>query len=139
MKHYFLGACMLLSIARPCYAFENSSVIFQGLSLFDTAAEPEDPLGDTFGSPNTAHDISNFEAVISPTLVTFVVDFYDPIAAPSVFSPNSVVGFIDIDLDQNASTGAIAKKSEFSPSGDSGLSASAQRSRSSSPPSGPSG
>lgn len=80
-----------------------------------------DPSGDTFGSPNTPHDIAILDARVSPTSVTFVVDFYNEITPPSAFSAISVVGFIDIDLDQDPTTGAVAKKTEFSPAGDSRL------------------
>ncbi len=80
-----------------------------------------DPSGDTFGAPNTAHDIASFSAVVSPISVTFVADFYNPVAPPSAFSLRSVTGFIDIDLDQDPLTGATAKKSLFSPAGDSQL------------------
>ncbi|MCA9186777.1 MAG: hypothetical protein R3E01_22260 [Pirellulaceae bacterium] len=87
-----------------------------------TSAIP-DPVGDAFGTPTTAHDLSSIDAFVSSTAVTFIATFVDPIAAPSAFSPNSVVGYIDLDLDRNPRTGAFAKKSLFSPIGDSELGA----------------
>lgn len=94
-----------------------------GLLATPTFAGPpfNDPSGDTFGAPNTPHDIANLDVLFSPSSVTFVVEFYNEILPPSAFSDTSVVGFIDIDLDQNPLTGAVAKKSEFSPAGDSRL------------------
>jgi hypothetical protein len=94
-----------------------------GLLATPTFADPpfNDPSGDTFGAPNTPHDIANLDALLSPSSVTFVVDFYNEIVPPSAFSATSVAGYIDVDLDQNPLTGAVAKKSEFSPAGDSRL------------------
>ncbi|MAT67927.1 MAG: hypothetical protein CMJ58_00205 [Planctomycetaceae bacterium] len=80
-----------------------------------------DPSDDTFGTPNIAHDIANVDAAATGTDIVVSVDFYDEIAPPSAFSARSVVGFLDIDLDQNAGTGAVAKKSEFSPVADDAL------------------
>lgn len=92
-------------------------------ALSSPPSQSNDPLADTFGTPATKHDIAGLRALVSASEVTFVVDFYDPIAAPSDFAPSSVVGYIDIDLDQRADTGAVAKKSQFSPAGDGGLGA----------------
>jgi hypothetical protein len=98
-------------------------IVLSGFLTTTSLATPplNDPSEDTFGSPMTAHDISNLDALVSPNSVTFAVDFYNMVAAPSAFSANSVVGFIDIDLDQDASTGVVAKKNLFSPAGDSHL------------------
>lgn len=80
-----------------------------------------DPQDDTFGLPATIHDIASFGSAVSADSVSFTIEFYNSIAAPSAFTANSVVGYIDLDLDQNPLTGALAQKSVFSPHGDSGL------------------
>lgn len=82
-----------------------------------------DPLGDTFGSPRIAHDIANLDAAISLTSVTFTIDFYGSVKPPSDFAAESLVGFLDIDLDQNPLTGSAEKASEFHPTAEKRLGA----------------
>jgi hypothetical protein len=40
--------------------------------------------------------------------LTFTLTFASAVAAPSAFAPNSLIGFLDIDADQNAATGGDA-------------------------------
>ena len=81
-----------------------------------------DPLEDTFGSPTVVHDITSIGSSLSRDEITFFVEFAEAIAAPSdLLSINSVVGFLDIDTDQDTGTGAISNQTTFSPSGPSGL------------------
>lgn len=62
-----------------------------------------DPVGDTF---NAGPDLTLFSASGNPTSTTFVLQFAGPIQAPpGTQAGNEVVGFIDIDADQNAATG----------------------------------
>lgn len=79
-------------------------------ALLSTAGQARadyvDPLGDTFGAGT--HDIISVEGTFTPIGVRLTVNFAGPIAAPSSFSPNAVVGYIDIDLDQNPATGGTA-------------------------------
>lgn len=65
-----------------------------------------DPLGDTFAG-STGPDIISISAdtAENPGFSTITVRFAGPITPPSAFAPNSVVGYIDIDVDRNAATG----------------------------------
>jgi serralysin len=85
------------------------------------ASGANDPAGDTFGSPNLVHDIALFDAQVSPGSVRFVFEFYGSIAPPSAFAPESVVGYIDIDVDQNPLTGSPSNTSRFIAGGDASL------------------
>jgi hypothetical protein len=67
-----------------------------------TALPVLDPVGDTFDSG--AIDITSIDAVIGAATVMLTVGFAAPIAPPSAFAANSVIGFIDLDTDENAST-----------------------------------
>jgi hypothetical protein len=69
-------------------------------------ADLVDPVGDTFGL-GIRHDIVAVESSFA-TGLRLTVHFAGPVAAPSTFSPNSVVGYIDIDLDQDSKTGGLA-------------------------------
>lgn len=67
-----------------------------------------DPAGDTFGAAAVKPDIVSVDANTSATAVEFTVTYAGAIAAPSAFAANSIVGFIDLDTDQNAATGGTA-------------------------------
>jgi hypothetical protein len=68
-----------------------------------------DLTGDTFGSGAIQHDITTYTADYSVAgQITFTVNFAGAISAPSLGLPTSVIGFIDIDTDQNAATGGDA-------------------------------
>lgn len=68
-----------------------------------------DLTGDTFGTGSVKPDITTYMADKSVAgQVTFTVNFAGPISAPSLFAPNSLWGYIDIDTDQNAGTGGSA-------------------------------
>jgi len=67
-----------------------------------------DPIGDTFGTGAVQIDVSSYDATYANGSTTFVINFAGAIAPPSAFAPNSVVGFIDLDLDRNAATGGTA-------------------------------
>ena len=80
-----------------------------------------DPIGDTFGDGQFAADIALLDSVVSNTDVTFIVQFHNDISPPSALAENSVVGFIDIDVDQSFETGEKSNQSKFSPAGPSGV------------------
>jgi hypothetical protein len=80
-----------------------------------------DPQGDTFGAPDVAHDIEFVDSQLSATSLTFTVGLFGNIAPPSAFAADSVVGFIDIDVDQDPLSGEQSNKSRLSPNGDSNL------------------
>ena len=67
-----------------------------------------DPTGDTFGNGPVQIDITSYDATYANGSTTFVINFAHAIAPPSAFADNSVVGFIDLDLDRNAATGGTA-------------------------------
>src|SRR5438876_226617 len=67
-----------------------------------------DPAGDTFVF-GVGPDIITYEGRITgPGVVAFSAEFAAAISAPSSFAPNSVYGFIDLDTDKNAGTGATS-------------------------------
>ena len=100
------------------------AVYFGVLFLFPAPIQAgpifEDLFGDTIGAPNIAHDIKSISTEVSQSAITFAIDFYGTIAPPSTFSLNSVVGFIDVDIDQNSSTGVSSHRTRFG-EGDSNL------------------
>jgi hypothetical protein len=105
-----------VTTAASCFLFVFSMAI-TGWS----APGFNDPVGDTFGSPSISHDISRIDSQVSSESLTFSVGFYNVVRPPSAFSPESVVGFIDIDVDQDPSTGGPSNRDRFSPGGDSSL------------------
>lgn len=82
--------------------------------LFLTTALPAradiiDPTGDTVGIGPVQLDVTRVTAQLTGgNALTFTVHFAGPISPPSLFAPNSVVGFIDIDADRNPATSGNA-------------------------------
>jgi hypothetical protein len=74
-----------------------------------------DPTSDTYGTESVQLDITSINATFSGSNITFFVSFAGGIAPPSALAPNSVVGFIDIDTDQNTATGDVPFINVFSP------------------------
>jgi hypothetical protein len=80
-----------------------------------------DAVGDTFGAGAILHDITAVEVTISAELISFDIRFSAPVASPSAFLANSVVGYIDLDVDRNVATGAPSQASVFSPTSPDGI------------------
>src|SRR5262245_20317264 len=74
-----------------------------------------DPTGDTFGVGPVKPDITSANGTIVGSNLIFRLTFAATIAAPSALASNSVIGFIDIDTDQNRFTGAIPFQQIFGP------------------------
>ena len=74
-----------------------------------------DPLGDFFGFSDPQLDIESVSAALRGETLSLTMNFFTPIAAPSENLPESVVGFWDLDLDQDAATGVPANQTFFAP------------------------
>ncbi|MCA9262199.1 MAG: hypothetical protein KDA60_00060 [Planctomycetales bacterium] len=81
----------------------------------------EDPRNDTFNPAGVSHDIAYIDSVRSHSSLFIEIGFYNEVDPPSAFTSQSVVGFIDLDVDQNPLTGALSNKTKFSPAGPSAL------------------
>ncbi len=64
-----------------------------------------DPAGDTFGSGATQIDIIGFSADTDGNDLMIALSFASAISAPDSGQPNAIVGYVDIDADQNGLTG----------------------------------
>ncbi len=102
---YVLVICLSLRMASPSQA----DPVFV------------DPINDTFGDPIFSQDIAELDSRVTRETVTFSVLFHNSISAPSAVANNSVVGFIDLDIDMDPSTGVVSNQSRFSPEGSSDL------------------
>jgi hypothetical protein len=78
------------------------------LLLAGPARADEDLRGDTFGKGPVQQDITTYNAITGGGQTTFSIDFANNIAAPSASAPNSLVGYINLDLDNNPNTGGNA-------------------------------
>lgn len=81
----------------------------------EVRADTIDPVGDTFGTGTVQHDITSINATFNSSSIIFTVDFAGNILPASGGSARSIVGYIDIDTDQNASTGAEPAVNDFAP------------------------
>jgi hypothetical protein len=69
-------------------------------------AEHADPIGDTFGvSP--LHDVTAYTATSDGNVLTMTMQFVGPIT-PTGAGPEAVVGYLDLDTDQNQGTGTTS-------------------------------
>jgi len=110
---FFLIAILLTSAAalagvrefeRPLRA---DSPLPKGIVFPSVKDSAIDPAGDTLGSGTPQLDITSISAqVIGDDLVIAVV-FADEISAPTSGEANALDGFIDIDADQDGSTGRV--------------------------------
>ncbi|MCU0525019.1 MAG: hypothetical protein MUF72_09365 [Elainella sp. Prado103] len=74
-----------------------------------------DPQGDTFGFGTIQPDLESVSGAVENSNLVLTLDFYNPIAAPSTGFAESVFGYIDLDLDQNAATGTLSNQLFFAP------------------------
>ena len=82
----------------------------QSISIADQDLEQStgvnnDPQGDTFGFGTPQLDLESIGGTANNDNLNIRLDFFTPIAPPSSFLPESVVGYIDLDLDQDPATG----------------------------------
>ncbi|HEY3130293.1 MAG TPA: hypothetical protein VGL91_12610 [Acidobacteriota bacterium] len=74
-----------------------------------------DPTGDTFGTGQVQIDITFFSAHVEGSDLVLRVNFAGPVTPGDSGQPNAVVGYIDLDVDQNAATGTESHVDVFSP------------------------
>lgn len=67
----------------------------------------DDPTGDTFGGMGAQIDITSLSADVVNANLVISVTFAGAISPSDSGQPNALVGFIDIDADQNGATGDI--------------------------------
>lgn len=86
-----------------------------------------DVIGDTVAGTFTTYDITSIDALFTSTDITFIVNLTStPLAPSSAMTPSGpgpeLYGFIDIDIDQNPTSGAGSNISSLAPPfGSSGL------------------
>ena len=74
-----------------------------------------DPAGDVLPAPPPPHDIISFSAATDGSVLVYSVAFNAPISPPNMGFPNAVLGYIDMDTDQNPFTGAPSNVTIFCP------------------------
>jgi hypothetical protein len=84
-------------------------------SGFPAMAAVADPAGDVFGAGPVRPDIISTDASFNSFNLTFTVMFGGNISPASAFAPDSILGFIDVDTDQNPLTGAAPWINAFIP------------------------
>src|SRR4051794_35415241 len=64
-----------------------------------------DPRGDAVGTGPIRHDIAAIGSQISGTGLVVTTEFFGPVSSPSAGLATSVLGFLDLDVDQDSLTG----------------------------------
>jgi hypothetical protein len=82
------------------------------------SAQLNDPMGDaqdTFGAGPPLLDIDTMSVTYDATTLYLAVTFFTPISPASAMAPDSVIGFFELDTDQNVATGLPPVQNQFSP------------------------
>ena len=85
---------------------------------YDAMATAEDPTGDTFGVA-AKWDVTGLTLAREPDVLAVMLDFSRDVVPPTTGDPSAVLAFVDLDLDQNFSTGSSAMADEFRQDGSS--------------------
>ena len=75
---------------------------------YEQTASVADGTSDTFGSAATRWDLTALTIARDPAGITAMLDFSRDVVAPAAGDPSAPIALIDLDLDQNASTGSAA-------------------------------
>jgi hypothetical protein len=104
---------LIRSVTACILAFSANSV---------SSAVVNDIGGDTVPGASATYDILSIDALFTLTDVTFIVNLGSNPLAPSSAGASGIYGFIDIDIDNNASTGVTSNIDTLnSPFGNTGL------------------
>jgi hypothetical protein len=84
-------------------------------SVVDFSFVVPEPVGDAFGFGDVQHDISRVSWEGDADTFCLTVDFTGPVDPADAFTQQSVVGFIDFDIDANPATGFPSAVDFFCP------------------------
>jgi hypothetical protein len=115
-----ITAALLLSTIVSCSISTNSPYIIPLVEELGGKNEDwfHDPQGDSFGFEEFQYDIASIGMFIDETETYFIMHimFNNPVSAPSGgFDMYGLVGYLEIDADQNPSTGFEASLNMFAP------------------------
>lgn len=79
-------------------------------SLTRTAA---DPAGDTFGNRGVQWDLTRLTVTRDTGGVSVELEFSTPLIAPTSGDSNAMIAFVDLDTDQDSTTGSTPTVDEF--------------------------
>jgi len=84
-----------------------------GPAIDQTKAIAADPVGDTFGGGAVPWDVTALSIVRDAGGVTVRLTFSKDVVSPVSGDPAAMIGFVDLDVDQNAGTGITPTVDEF--------------------------
>ena len=74
-----------------------------------------DPIGDVFGSGAVQWDATALTLTRDPGGITVAIDFSSDLVSPTSGDPAAMIGFVEFDVDQDATTGVASTVDEFRP------------------------
>jgi hypothetical protein len=83
-----------------------------GGGTYDAIATAHDPAGDTFGAA-AKWDVTGMTVAREPDVLTVMLDFSHDVVPPTSRDPSALLAFVDLDVDQDFSTGSPAMADEF--------------------------
>lgn len=78
-----------------------------------TIATAADPTGDTFGGGGVQWDVTSLTIQRDTAEVTVLLEFTADLISPVTGDPTAMVAFVDLDIDQDSTTGLRAIADEF--------------------------
>ncbi|HZO20813.1 MAG TPA: hypothetical protein VFB46_17625 [Gemmatimonadaceae bacterium] len=78
-----------------------------------TTATAADPTGDTFGGGGVQWDVTSLTIQADTADVTVLLDFTADLISPVTGDPTAMVAFLDLDIDQDSTTGVRAIVDDF--------------------------
>lgn len=78
-----------------------------------TTATAADPTGDTFGGGGVQWDVTSLTIQRDTAEVTVLLEFTADLISPVTGDPTAMVAFVDLDIDQDSTTGLRAIADEF--------------------------
>lgn len=79
------------------------------------SANVTDPAGDAFGTDTVRWDLTDMTIARDSGGITVLLEFSHNLISPTSGDPNAMVGFVDFDVDQDATTGTQTLVDAFRP------------------------
>jgi hypothetical protein len=93
-----------------------------GTGVSGVTAKANDPTGDTYGVGSLLWDLTALSITGDSTGLTVKLDFSNNLIAPTSGDSNAMIGFVDLDTDEDSTTGFVSTVDQFRPnSGSTGM------------------
>lgn len=111
------AALIAICIANVALLSLGACSDYSPAPITDKTASVTDPAGDTFGTGTTKWDLSGMSLSNDASDLTVILDFTTNVISPTSGDTTAMIGFVDLDVDQDSSTGLHNTIDSFRPQG----------------------